>query len=208
MATREEQIIEHALELFSEGGYRETSLQEIADRLGITRPAFYHYFKSKDDLLWKLVGPLGKQLLLRAEPIAAGDEPPVEKLRQLLESHVQTLVDNWEGFKIYFNERHRVASARSRTLNRAEEKYLALLAEVIAAGQDDGSFRVGSPRFLAYLVKGFANSVLHWYRPDGDLSGEEVSSITAQTIVAGLCASDGDFGDGAVLAAAARGASA
>jgi TetR/AcrR family transcriptional regulator, cholesterol catabolism regulator len=186
VSRREEQIIAEALKLFSQGGFQETSLQEIADRLGVTRQAFYYYFKSKDDLLWHLVGGLGDQLLVHAEPIAQSDQAPTEKLRRLLESHLHTLLDNSEAFRIYFSERHLVGKSRDRRLKQGEERYLDLITEVIAVGQADGSFEAGSPRILARLVNGYANSVIRWYRPQGELSSNEVSLLAAQMIVAGL----------------------
>src|ERR1700678_1953936 len=119
---REEQLIEQALALFSDGGYGETSLQEIADKLGITRPLFYYYFASKADLLWRLIGHVGDTLLLGARPIAASDAAPAAKLRQILEAHATALLENRNTFRIYFAERHLVEGKRNRTLKRGEDE--------------------------------------------------------------------------------------
>jgi AcrR family transcriptional regulator len=195
---REEQIIEQALKLFSEGGYRTTSLKVIADRLGITRPAFYYYFKSKDDLLWQLVGHLGDQLLRDAEPIVASSEPPVVKLRQLIESHLRTLLENAEAFKIYIAERHLVPAPQNDTMKRGEERYLELIQQVIEEGQREGSFRADSSRLLALLVNGFANSVLRWYRPGGKLSAENLTELVSDMTLAAVLAPGDDTGNGLV----------
>ncbi|MEV7596612.1 helix-turn-helix domain-containing protein [Kitasatospora sp. NPDC089797] len=48
-------IIEVSLELFSEQGYEQTSLREIADRLGVTKAALYYHFKTKDDIVLGIV---------------------------------------------------------------------------------------------------------------------------------------------------------
>ena len=48
-------IIEVSLELFSEHGYEQTSLREIADRLGVTKAALYYHFKTKDDIVLGIV---------------------------------------------------------------------------------------------------------------------------------------------------------
>ena len=65
---REDELLQNAIRLFSRGGFQQTSLQEIASELGITRPLFYYYFESKEDLLWRIIGHLG-DLLEQAEPI-------------------------------------------------------------------------------------------------------------------------------------------
>src|SRR5215471_10049591 len=91
---REQAILDQALELFSRQGYRETTLQEIADRLGITRPAFYYYFRSKEDVLWRLVENLGIRLLDQATPVARGEGSPAERLRTLMVRHARTVLAN------------------------------------------------------------------------------------------------------------------
>ena len=74
----ENEIYEHATRLFAERGFAGTSLQDIADAMGMTRPALYYYVKSKDELLAKLVtevtdGPRGEltELVARDELDAA-----------------------------------------------------------------------------------------------------------------------------------------
>lgn len=59
-----------ARELFAEKGVQKTSLQEIADRLGITKPALYYHFQSREDLVRSIVQPLidaGQEFLARQE---------------------------------------------------------------------------------------------------------------------------------------------
>src|SRR5687768_3279860 len=51
----EQEIFDQATRLFAQRGYAGTSIQDIADAVGLTRPALYHYVKSKDDLLARLV---------------------------------------------------------------------------------------------------------------------------------------------------------
>src|SRR5258705_9821979 len=104
--SREEELLRNAIQLFSHGGFRETSLQAIADELGITRPLFYYYFDSKEDLLWRIIGHLGDALLERARPIATAPGRPTERIARLLAKHIEALIENWDAFRIYYAERH------------------------------------------------------------------------------------------------------
>jgi AcrR family transcriptional regulator len=183
---REQQLLELARELFSRVGYRETSLQDIADRLGITRPLLYYYFDSKEDLLWRLVGHLGDDLLERARPIATGDGDPEERLRNLVASHTNTLLANADAFRIYFAERHLVTGTRDRRLRRGEREYLDLLATVIAEGQASGRFVPGDAQVLAHLATGLPNSLLRWYTPGGRTTPEEISALVTDTVARSL----------------------
>ena len=87
-----QRILDVARDLFTSQGVQRTSLQDIADRLGITKPALYYHFPSRDDLVRSIVQPMlddGEQFLLDQE--ARGDAP----VRELV-----------EGF-FDFNYRHR-----------------------------------------------------------------------------------------------------
>ncbi|WIX91289.1 TetR/AcrR family transcriptional regulator [Amycolatopsis sp. DG1A-15b] len=87
-----QRILDVARELFTSQGVQRTSLQDIADRLGITKPALYYHFPSREDLVRSIVQPLlddGEKFLLDQE--ARGDAP----VRELI-----------EGF-FDFNHRHR-----------------------------------------------------------------------------------------------------
>src|SRR5690606_37068825 len=101
-------------------------------KLGITRPLFYYYFETKEELLWRIIGHLGDHLLENARPIAASDRPPAERLPRLLQAHVEALLTNVDAFRIYFAERHLLQGKRDRRLKRGENAYQELIADVIA----------------------------------------------------------------------------
>lgn len=186
--SREEELLRNAIQLFSRGGFRETSLQEIADELGITRPLFYYYFESKEDLLWRIIGHLGDTLLKQARPIAVADEPPVRRLTLLFERHVATLLENVDAFRIYFAERNQLSGQRDLRLKRGERLYHELITEVILEGQQLGEIRPGDAHLAARLAMGTANSVLRWYTPTGAIAPPNLMSATVEYMLAGLAA--------------------
>jgi AcrR family transcriptional regulator len=178
--SREDQLLTQAIELFSQSGYRETGLQEIADKLNITRPLFYYYFQSKDDLLWRIIGHLGDQLLDRAKPIAASDLRPREKMAKLLEGHADTLLRNVHAFRIYFAERHNLDGPRHRRLLRGEKEYQDLLRSVVIEGQEQNEFKQTDSALLTRLVMGMGNWIVRWYDSGGTLARDNVIKAFAQ----------------------------
>lgn len=186
---REQAILDQALELFSRRGYRETTLQEIADRLGITRPAFYYYFRSKEEVLWRLVEDLGNRLLDQAAPIARGVGSSAERLRTLMVRHVRTVLANAAAFRVYFAERASLEGPRDEQLKRGEHAYAALIAALIAEGQREGSFREGDASVMALLVIGLANSPLRWFSPTGRLTVEALAEQVGDLALASLLTS-------------------
>ncbi|MCF1592524.1 TetR/AcrR family transcriptional regulator [Streptomyces muensis] len=182
---RKAQLLELALTKFSKEGYQETSLQDLATSLGITRPLFYYYFGSKEELLQALIGHLGDAMLERNRPILNSGAPPMARLGAALRIHANLLFDNSDAFRVYFAERDR-ASTAVPSGGAGEDEYLALLTETVAAGQADQSIRQGPPRILALLAIGLLNSALRWYSPEGRLSKDELTEIAAEMALGSL----------------------
>jgi AcrR family transcriptional regulator len=89
-----ETIQEVARELFAQKGVQRTSLQDIADRLGITKPALYYHFRSRDDLVRSILQPLidrGEQYV--ADQEARGDATPRELLEGYFDFHFDHRAD-------------------------------------------------------------------------------------------------------------------
>jgi AcrR family transcriptional regulator len=183
---RESQLLHQARFFFSSNGYEATSVQEIADALAITRPLFYYYFHSKEELLWRIIGELGDELLEQARVVVASEGPPVGALESIIERHASALLGNSEAFKIYFADRHVLTGERAEQMRSGEVAYLQTISTIIAEAQRRGEVREGDPHVLALLMTGLANSVLRWYSPDGDLSHDELCALVSATAIGGL----------------------
>ena len=115
----EAQILEHATRLFAERGFAATSLQDIAEATGLTRPALYHYIRNKDDVLSRLVQELTevrRRSCTASTPTAR--RPAVERLRDMARAVVLNLAR---------------APERFRLLVRSEAELPESLSDVLAA---------------------------------------------------------------------------
>jgi TetR/AcrR family transcriptional regulator len=77
-------LLQSALDLFSEKGYEGTSIREIIEGAGVTRPVLYYYFENKEDLFRRVFETMFRQLIERIEAAAAGDGPCVPRLKAIL----------------------------------------------------------------------------------------------------------------------------
>jgi AcrR family transcriptional regulator len=84
-------VLDTAIELFSERGYAATSLQMIADRMGVTKAAVYYHFRAKDDILEAISAPVWQQLTALLDEIETADGPG-ERLRRLTDGFVDILM--------------------------------------------------------------------------------------------------------------------
>ncbi|MGY1616586.1 TetR/AcrR family transcriptional regulator [Geodermatophilus sp. SYSU D00691] len=191
----EAQILEHATRLFAERGFAATSLQDIAEATGLTRPALYHYVKNKDDLLSRLVqelteGPAEELHRINAET----DRPAVQRLRDMAETVALRMARSPERFRLLIRSEAELPEALSGVYARGRRRVLREFVSVIEEGQHAGQLRPVDARAAALGIIGMCNWVAWWHRPgQGD---EAVAAQLADMAVASLAERDDRAGEG------------
>src|SRR5882762_8225935 len=95
---RREQILQAAQKLFAEQGFRETNLNDVAVQLGFRRQAVYHYFTSKDEILYELIGRAGRAVLESSEHLFDSDLAPDVALAEVVRNHVRQVLSDVDVF--------------------------------------------------------------------------------------------------------------
>jgi AcrR family transcriptional regulator len=137
---RREQILAAAQKLFAEKGFRETNLNDVATQLGFRRQAVYHYFRSKDEILYELIDRAGQAIATSAQLTLDADMPPADKLAEVVRNHIRQLLRNIDIFRIQFSELFKLRGDRADGLRRDMSAYVRSIAKVIKEGQKDGTF--------------------------------------------------------------------
>jgi TetR/AcrR family transcriptional regulator, cholesterol catabolism regulator len=184
---RREEILDVAVRLFSQKGYRATKLSDVADSLRFTRAALYYYFKNKSEILIALVGAAGDQLTAAlADTLADQQLGAVEKLRRILRSHTLAFIRQPQLFTVFRAELAELPSSVRRDLIKAEDAYIHAIAALVESAMKLRLFkrRPAIPATLA--IMGMANSVAAWYRPKGGLSPEDTADLIVDLCLDGL----------------------
>jgi len=186
-AGRREQILLAAQKLFAERGFRETNLNDVATQLGFRRQAVYHYFRSKDEILYELIDRAGQAIATSAQPMLDADIAPAEKLAEVVRNHVRQLLNNVDIFRIQFSELFKLNTDRADELRRDMSNYVHSIANVIKEGQEDGTFVDVPPTTQVLLILGMCNGTTEWYagtRPR--LSIEDIAEYAARLALSGV----------------------
>jgi AcrR family transcriptional regulator len=188
---RREQILQAAQKLFAAQGFRETNLNDVAVQLGFRRQAVYHYFRSKEEILYELIDRAGRAVEASAQPTLDADIPPAEKLAEVVRNHVRQLLTNVDIFRIQFSELSKLSGERADILRRNILAYVRSIANVIEAGQKDGTFVDVPPLAQALLILGMCNGTTEWYRGTRSrLSIDEIAEYAARIALAGAMGAD------------------
>jgi AcrR family transcriptional regulator len=184
---RRDQLLTAAAELFSERGYHGTSMQHLAERLGILRGSLYAHISSKEDLLFEIVDRGADRFITRMEEVVASDGPPSQKLRQALSAHVTTVAEHMEASTVFLNDWRFLSDERRDLIQAKRDLYESLVQEIIEEGIEWGVFAEDlDARHATIFVLSTANWVYQWYRPDGPLSADEIAAMFSEMIEKGL----------------------
>ena len=165
----ENEIYEHAIRLFAERGFAGTSLQDIADALGITRPALYYYVKSKDELLAKLAADVaGGSAAQITELAARPDLDAAGKLREIVRLTALRQATQPERFRLLIRSEAELPAELSDAYDTSRRAVLRTVTDVIEEGIRAGRFRPVDARIAALGVIGMWNWLAWWFRPGRD----------------------------------------
>ena len=181
---RRAEILRAALRSFRERGYHATTLDAIAEQLGVRKTALYHYFPDKQAIL----------LACHRESIADLERITAEarklrgaavQLRHVITEHVRVVTDAFGGSPLAF-EVGALDADRQAEIIGARDRYERELRNIIERGMADGTFRPGHAKLAAFAILGALNGIARWYRPDGELDARALGEQFASHLVGGL----------------------
>ncbi|WP_331748182.1 TetR/AcrR family transcriptional regulator [Streptomyces chartreusis] len=188
----EHEIHEHATRLFAERGYAGTSFQDIADAVGLTRPALYHYVKSKDDLLESLVKEVTVVAATDIADFAGHTEmSPTERIRKIVRLMVRHQGEQGERFRLLLRSEVDLPESVAQSYADNRRAVLRSLTEVIEQGVTAGEFRPVTPTVAALGTLGIVNWVAWWYHPGSSFDLDAICTELAEQAVHSLAAEQG-----------------
>lgn len=169
---RRAETVERAAAVFARRGYDQTSMQQLADELGIAVGGLYHYFPGKERLLIAICDELMDPLLGEARAIGAAAElGPAARLRALVQLWVAHVVARRDHLLVFQQERHVIErGAQWRGVRGDRKAFERLLEDVLADVQAAGDARFDDRRLALSALLGMVNHTAQWYRPGGRLT--------------------------------------
>ena len=137
------EILTAAAELFGERGYDAVSLEDVADRLDVTKGSLYYYFASKDELVTAAIETLGNEWTARLDRLpAAHDGPPARRLHALIREHVTIAVREYPAALRLFLVPREWPAAQQARIKDLRRRHDWLFRQVIEEGVASGDFTV------------------------------------------------------------------
>ena len=185
---KEEVILQESAKLFRQKGYSATSMGEMATAVGLFKASLYHYFESKEEILYKLTKPpleAGVDLLCE---IVESDLTPENKLKKAIQNHLGQ-IDHYsvKSFMLSEQDLNCVSDEMRTEIALLMNRYDQLWRDIITEGISTGHFRKDlNVKIITYAILGMCNYLFNWYRKGDVFSIEQITEQFITFISSGL----------------------
>ncbi len=172
---RKTQIFEAAARVFATKGYGRSSLQEVAEALGVTKPALYYYYRSKDELLFEITSFVMDRVMADLTEVAASPVSPLEKLRALIGRYVRFFAAHPHELTIMSTEVASLGPDRREVILGRQREYLGILRGIVRDLLAEHPGTALDETSVAFALLGGMNWIFTWYDPAGRVNPEKLA---------------------------------
>jgi AcrR family transcriptional regulator len=182
-----EKVYAIAAEVFHRKGYDNTSMNDIAEAVGLTKAGLYHHVTSKESLLSTILDEGMDMTEARVIAPLRGIQDPLARLRKLIELHLKLLLEGRQlAVTGLLHECQSLAEEDRRRINRRKKQYVREVTDIVRDVLDSRGAAACDPKVAALALLGMLNWTYQWYRPSGSVKPEEVVAQFQDLFVHGL----------------------
>lgn len=180
-------IIREAARIFSRRGCHGATLDDVADRLGVTKPALYRYVRNKHDLLFACheeAMDIADRALDEGERHGKNG---LDKIRIGMGGYLREMIGEL-GVPVLILEENALQGEAAEKIYARRDAFEARLRGLMEEGMADGSVVRLNPKLAVFMLLGAIHWVTKWYRPDGAWSPEDISDALMELVTRGIAA--------------------
>ena len=171
---RADHIYRVAAEIMCRKGYEATSMNDIADAVGLTKAGMYHYIQGKEHLLFEIMtfamDMVDENVIAPTRDI----EDPEERLRALVQRHAGRILEVGGEVTILLEEMWALTPAHRRIIRGRKREYFEMVRQTLQQLAAAGKLRQVDPSVATFSLFGMINWISRWYRRDGKIPKEVV----------------------------------
>ncbi|QLL06379.1 TetR/AcrR family transcriptional regulator [Mycobacterium vicinigordonae] len=178
--SRRSRVLQEAARLFMACGYSGTSMDDIASALGFTKPALYHYFQAKSDILYEIYSNVAEEINARVQRHPP-DWSPDRRLHQMMHDVMDLVRQMPVEVTVFFQEGPLLSSClprrQAKALRALEQRFTDYVVDAVDDAMQAGIMRPMDPTLTGYAFIAMVSWAARWYRPGGRASASEIADL-------------------------------
>ena len=179
-------ILTAAAKCFATLGYERSSVSDLVRECNASRGTLYHYFESKEAILYSLLRIHVSGLLAKLQTAAGLDDTPVTRLRHLVETIVAYNAASPHEQVILLNDLGSLAEREQDEIRGLEQAIVDLFASALAAVDVSGRITPRNRKVYTMMLLGIINFAHTWYDPTAEIKPELFGKMTCDVFLNGF----------------------
>jgi AcrR family transcriptional regulator len=179
-------ILRHSAHTFAEQGFGAASMRDISRATGVSLSGLYHYFESKQELLYLIQNTTFKFILERLQSRLETVEDPEMRLRVLVQNHIEYFLSHPNEMKVLSHEEEALVAPYREEVAGIKRRYYALAREIFDSLAAGGLAEDLNPRIAVLSLFGMMNWVYKWHNTKIDPSAQELTNVIVGIFLRGV----------------------
>ena len=180
------EVYRTAAQIILRKGYDATSVNDIANALGMTKAGLYHYISGKKELLFDIMTFGLDELRDECVNPASSIKDPTERLHFIITKHAELVTRGQGVITILVDEITALSPAQSRKITARKRDYFEKLRNTLIQVKDEGKLQDVNVTTAAFCILGMINWLSRWYRPEGPLTPDQIGEELSKIVLHGL----------------------
>ena len=178
-------LLHHAAHIFCEKGYEGASMRDLSRAAGMSLAGLYHYFDSKEDLLYLIQKHTFRTIIERLQERLKGAEDAEQRVRIFIENHLDYFLANKEAMKVLTHEDDTLKNGRGAEIRAIKREYYRICLELLEDLRQEKGLQF-SGRLAVLGLFGMINWIYTWHNPRVDLNAEALAEEMSGLFLRGV----------------------
>ena len=180
---RREAILDRAAELFASRGFNGASIADLAVSCATSKSLIYHYFPSKEDVLFEVMASHIDQLLNDTEEVIATEGTDAEHFSRLIHAFLHHYAGAAERQKVLLNELANLPEASRTIIVSKQRRIIDVMQHLVVALYPEFASDPKRARVQTMLIFGMLNWTHTWYDPHGSVDVDTLADMILKTVI-------------------------
>ena len=181
---RQQGILDAAAAMFAKHGFNGTTIAALADSCGVSKALLYHYYDSKEALLYDMLLVHCKLLSETASNATKESDKPEEQLRSLVRALMELYMSSRDKHVVLLNDLHCLPENQQTEIKEEERKVLQEIKDLIVKLRPD--LKPPQVTSLTMYLMGAVNWTYTWFKPQGQVTAAEFADLATATFLSGI----------------------
>src|SRR5216683_2284102 len=180
-----ERLLEHAARIFCDKGYEGASMRDLSRACGMSVAGLYHYFSSKEELLYLIQKHAFRTIIDQVRRRLAVSDDPEERVRIFIENHLEYFLANKEAMKVLTHEDERLKNGRGAEIRAIKREYYRICLELMEDLRRVKGLQF-SGRLAVLSLFGMINWIYTWHNPRVDAGAKVLARQMGDLFLCGV----------------------